>query len=138
MIIDLGKLKVLVVEDNREAAHLIRMVLRDMGVNQIFDATDGREALDFLDKSEQFINLVISDWNMPRMTGIELLRQIRSVRPDMPFLMITARGSVDAVKEARDQGVSAYVVKPFAPAELERKLISLYRRAQAAAPAESE
>jgi len=137
MIIDLGKLKVLVVEDNREAAHLIRMVLRDMGVNQIFDATDGREALDFLDKSEQFINLVISDWNMPRMTGIELLRQIRSVRPDMPFLMITARGSVDAVKEARDQGVSAYVVKPFAPAELERKLISLYRRAQAASPAES-
>jgi two-component system chemotaxis response regulator CheY len=73
------------------------------------------------------------------MTGVELLRQLRTARPNMPFLMITARGNAEAVNEARDHGVSAYLVKPFAPAELERKLLSLYRRSRngPAAPAET-
>ena len=128
MDIDLQKLHVLVVEDNPRTLKLIQAVLKDMGVGQAFTATDGREAQTFLDGGGDLINLIICDWNMPRMSGLELLKEVRVSRPDMPFLMVTARGTIDSVMAAKKNGVSAYVVKPFSPAELEQKVVSLSRR----------
>jgi CheY-like chemotaxis protein len=127
-VVDLRELKILLVDDNDHAMRLVKMILRDLGVNQIFTARDGREALDFLGDCEDMISLVISDWNMPHVTGIELLTQLRTVRPNLPFLMLTARATTDAIKEARDHGVDAYLAKPFSPEQLERKIISLARR----------
>ena len=128
MEIKLQNIHILVVEDNPRTLKLIQAVLKEMGVGQIFTAPDGREAQTFLDAGGELINLIICDWNMPRMTGLELLKQVRMSNPEMPFLMVTARGNIDSVMAAKKSGVSAYVVKPFSPAELEQKIVSLARR----------
>ena len=128
MEIDLQELHVLVVEDNTLTLRLIQAVLKDMGVGQVFTAGDGREAQSFLDAGDDLINLIICDWNMPRMSGLDLLKQVRMSRPEMPFLMVTARGTIDSVMDAKKNGVSGYVVKPFSPAELEQKVVALARR----------
>ncbi len=128
MELDLQKLHVLIVEDNARTLKLIQVVLKDMGVGQSFTAKDGREAQMFLDGAGDLINLIICDWNMPRMTGLDLLKQVRMNYPEMPFLMVTARGDIDSVMAAKKSGVSAYIVKPFSPAELEQKVVALAHR----------
>ena len=116
------KLKILVVDDQSDMRSMVRGMLSEMGITQIFDASDGREALTFADAAIDMIDIVICDWNMPKLTGIELLRQMRSVMPKIPFLMLTGRGDLDSVAEAKASGVTAYIRKPFSPANLEIKL----------------
>lgn len=128
MDVQLEKLNVLVVEDNPKTRKLIEAVLNDMRVGQVFTANDGREAQTFLETGNGLINLIICDWNMPRMSGLELLKQVRNDHPDIPFLMVTARGTIDSVLTAKQSGVSAYIVKPFSPAMLEEKVVTLSRR----------
>ena len=128
MELDLQKLHILIVEDNPRTLKLIQAVLKDMGVGQAFTARDGREAQMFLDGGGDLINLIICDWNMPRMSGLDLLKQVRMTMPEMPFLMFTARGTIDSVIAAKKSGVSGYVVKPFSPTELEQKVVALARR----------
>ena len=115
-------LKVLVVEDQPEARAIVRNMLGTMGVTQIFEASDGQEAFNFIDSAFDFVDFVVCDWNMPGMTGVELLRQIRSVDPDVPFLMVTGRNDMDSVKEAKTSGVTAYIMKPFSSAQFEAKV----------------
>ena len=110
---DLGNLKVLIVEDQSEARAMIRNMLLELGINQVFESCDGREALNFIDSAFDFVDVIICDWNMPKMTGVELLRQLRTVDQDVPFLMVTGRADVDSVVEAKSSGVTGYVSKPF-------------------------
>ena len=119
---NIDDLKVLIVEDQNEARAMLRNMLMEMGITQIFDAPDGREALTFLDSAFDFVDLVICDWNMPNMSGAELLRQLRTVDPDMPFLMVTGRADMDSVMEAKSSGVTGYISKPFSSANLEAKM----------------
>ena len=128
MHLDFSQFKVLVVEDNDHARKLLRMILKDMGITQIFTAADGHAALRFLAETEAMVSCIVSDWNMPHMTGIQLLRQVRSAQPDTPFLMLTARNTKEAVQEARDAKVTAYLAKPFSPEQLERKIMALLRQ----------
>lgn len=114
--------RVLLVEDQSEARAMMRNMLLEMGVTQIFEAPDGREALKFLDSAFDFVNLVICDWNMPSMSGVELLRQLRTVDPEMPFLMVTGRSDMESVVEAKSSGVTGYIRKPFSVKQLETKL----------------
>ncbi len=118
----LEKMKILVVDDQSDARSMVRGMLSELGITQIFEASDGREAMTFTDAAMDMIDVVICDWNMPKMTGIDLLRQMRTVMPDMPFLMLTGRGDIDSVAEAKSCGVTAYIRKPFSPANLEIKL----------------
>ena len=118
----LEKMKVLVVDDQSDARAMVRGMLGELGITQIFEASDGKEALSFTDAAMDMIDVVICDWNMPKLTGIELLRQMRSVSPDMPFLMVTGRSDIDSVSTAKSSGVTAYIRKPFSPAHLEIKL----------------
>jgi CheY-like chemotaxis protein len=115
-------LKVLVVDDQAEIRSLIREVLVDSGVTQIFEAPDGKAALQFVDTDFDMVNLIICDWNMPGLNGIDFLRQIRTVFPDLPFLLVTGRCDKKSVLEAKMAGVSAYIRKPFSPGQLEEKL----------------
>jgi len=119
---ELKDLKILLVEDQPEAQALLRNMLMELGITQIFQAGDGREALSFIDSAFDMIDIVICDWNMPHMSGVELLRQIRTVDPDMPFLMVTGRGDMESVVEAKSSGVTGYIRKPFSPAQVEAKL----------------
>lgn len=123
----LGDLTVLAVDDVKEARDLLRLMLKDIGVNQIFTASDGKEALDFLSECETMINVIICDWNMPRVTGLEILRQVRTVDPDIPFLMATGVSDNESVEVAKGDGVTGYLVKPYSAEQLEKKLKFILR-----------
>ena len=122
---EIDELKVLVVEDNLQARTMIRMMCKELGISQVFTANDGKEALDFLGSCDDLVDIIICDWKMPRMTGIELLQQVRTVDPDVPFLMLTGLANVDSVVAARESGVSAYLRKPFSAEQLEQKIRAL-------------
>jgi CheY-like chemotaxis protein len=126
---DLSSLTVLVVEDEESARDYMEMVLRDMGVGNVMTAHDGRAALEVFGDFEDGIDLIICDWKMPRMTGIDFLKQVRSVKPKLPFLMVTALATVENVQAAMAHDVTAYIAKPFPPEQLEEKVLLLVNRA---------
>lgn len=126
--VNFGDIKALIVEDQAEARVMLKDMLSDMGVTQIFESKDGREALNFIDAAFDFVDVIVCDWNMPSLNGVELLRQIRTVFPDLPFLMVTGRNDIDSVIEAKSSGVTAYISKPFSSAQLEAKLRIVLKR----------
>ena len=79
---DISELRILLVDDNQQAVSLIRSMLMDLNINQVFTAKDGRQALDFLGDCDDMIDVILCDWQMPRMSGLEVLRQLRTVDPD--------------------------------------------------------
>lgn len=115
-------LEVLVVDDLTNMRRLIKNMLRTMGFKTIHEADDGKDALGVL--ASQNIGLIISDWNMPNMTGIEFLRHVRGMEKyrSTPFLMVTAEATRDNIIEAISAGVSNYVVKPVQADTFEAKL----------------
>ena len=128
---DLSWLRVLVVDDEPQVVLMVREMLRDMGVTQAFSAKDGREALDFLKYDDDRIHVVMTDWNMPGMSGLDLVRDARSGDPDLAFLLLTGRADQGSVVQARDNGVKAYLKKPFSAQQLRTKLVILSKHVQA-------
>lgn len=124
----ISDLKILLVEDQAEARAMMKNMLTELGVTQIFEAENGREALGFIDSAFDFVDLVICDWNMPAMSGVELLRQLRTVDGKVPFLMVTGRTDLESVVEAKSSGVTGYIRKPYSPAQLEAKLRIIMQR----------
>ena len=122
--LDLSDLTVLIVDDEATVTRLAKTMLNDLSIAQVFVATDGREALDFLGLFEEDIDVIVCDWNMPRMSGFELLQQVRTVDPNMPFVMLTGRNDMDSIVAARDQKVSSYLLKPFSQEQLAQHLIN--------------
>ena len=115
-------LPILIVDDYKTMLRIIRNLLKQIGFDNVEEATDGTEALQKL--REKKFDLVISDWNMEPMTGIELLREVRSDDnlAKIPFIMVTAESKTENVVIAKDAGVSNYIVKPFNAAKLKSKL----------------
>ncbi len=120
-----ANLSVLLVEDDAFAIKIAQTVLRQLKVPYISTAKDGAEALDVLNSGTQRFDLIISDWNMPEMSGLQLLKAVRMKWVGMPFIMLTGKASPEFVVEARDNGVDAYVVKPFSPAQLGQKIAAV-------------
>ena len=116
------KLKILIVEDRQDSRIMLKNMLTEIGITQIFEASNGREGLRFLDMAFDFVDVVLCDWNMPAMDGIGLLKQLRTVNEAIPFLMITGRGDLNSVYEAKGAGVDGYILKPYSLAQLEAKL----------------
>jgi len=115
-------LRVLVVEDSSTMRNIIVNALRDIGFNDITEAGDGDKALEVLDSKE--IDLVLCDWKMPTMTGIQVLEKVRA-RPEfktLPFIMCTAESQKENVLEAIQKGVSNYIIKPFDKKQLIKKI----------------
>lgn len=119
---DMDGLRILIIDDTPEARNMVKNMLVNIGITQVFEAGDGREGLRFIDSAFDFVDIILCDWNMPGMDGIALLRQLRSVDPDFPFMMITGRGDITSVSEAKGAGVSGYILKPFSMVQLETKL----------------
>jgi len=115
-------MKVLVVDDFASMRRIVKSVIKHMGFTKIIEADDGSAALQVLKKEE--IGLILADWNMPRMTGIDLLKAVRSDESlkDVLFIMVTAEGQKDNVVEAVQAGVSNYIMKPFTSEALEEKI----------------
>ena len=120
----LEDLRIFLVEDNREAMNLIKNMLKDFGMTQIFTAKNGMLALDFMGfaDGDDSVDVILCDWNMPRLSGLDLLKQIRTCDPDLPFLMITGNADLEAVVEAKTYGVTGYIRKPFSADQLRKKL----------------
>lgn len=121
-------LKVLVVDDMMSMRNIVKRTLSSIGYRDLHDASNGEEALEKL-KSGGF-GLVLLDWNMPVMSGIELLRIIRadSALQTLPVLMITAEVKMENIMEAIQAGVSDYLVKPFSEQALQEKLEKIFQK----------
>jgi two-component system chemotaxis response regulator CheY len=121
-------LTVLIVDDFLTMRRIVRKILRDLEFENIIEAEDGTAALDVLKTTK--IDLIVSDWNMPKMTGLELLKEVRGSDKfkDTPFLMVTAEAQKENIVEAVKARVSNYIVKPFTAATLEEKLAKIVPR----------
>jgi two-component system, chemotaxis family, chemotaxis protein CheY len=126
--------KVLVVDDMSTMRRIVKNVLRQIGFSDIVEAENGQDALGKL-KCGGF-GLVVSDWNMPVMQGIDLLRAVRADPnlKSLPFLMVTAEAQKENIIEAVQAGVSNYIVKPFTAEALQEKLDKIFSKLQAAKP----
>jgi len=118
-------MKVLIVDDYKTMLRIVRNILRQLNFSNVDEAMDGSEALEML-RSDDY-GLVISDWNMEPMTGIELLRAVRSddKLKSLPFIMVTAESKTENVRTAAEAGVSNYIVKPFNAETLKSKMTSV-------------
>ncbi len=125
-MIDFG-MRVLVVDDFSTMRRIVKNTLRQIGFTNIEEAEDGQKAYDRL-STEKF-DFVVSDWNMPNMTGIDLLRKVRATPQikDIPFLMVTAEAKQENIVEAIKAGVSNYIVKPFTVATLDEKIKKIFK-----------
>ena len=116
------EMEVLVVDDFATMRRIVKNVLKQIGFRHISEADDGKSALKAM-KSEKY-DLVMCDWNMPEMPGIDLLNTVRAddELKDTPFVMVTAEAQKENILEAVKAGVSNYVVKPFTAETVEEKL----------------
>jgi two-component system chemotaxis response regulator CheY len=124
MSVDMN-MSILIVDDYKTMLRIIRNLLKQLGFNNVDEATDGSMALQKL--RDKDYGLVISDWNMEPMTGIQLLREVRadSRLKALPFIMITAESKTENVIAAKEAGVNNYIVKPFNAATLKTKLTTV-------------
>ena len=120
------KMPVLVVDDYSTMVRIIRNLLRQLGFEDIDDASDGTAALEKMNNKRY--GLVISDWNMEPMTGFELLKQVRAdpALDPIPFIMVTAESKTEKVIAAKKAGVNNYIVKPFNAQTLKSKIEAVF------------
>lgn len=116
---------ILVVDDYKSMTRIVKGMLIELGFQDVDDATDGPTALSMI--REKTYGLVLSDWNMQPMTGLELLKHVRADdrTRTLPFVMVTAEAKAENVVAARQAGVNNYVIKPFTLAVLKQKLTSV-------------
>lgn len=118
-------LPILIVDDYKTMLRIIRNLLKQLGFTNVDEASDGSEALARL--RDKDYGLVISDWNMQPMTGLDLLREVRAdgALKALPFIMITAESKAENVVAAKEAGVNNYIVKPFNAETLKAKITSV-------------
>lgn len=116
-------LKFLVVDDSLTMRRIVSNSLKNLGYNNFIEAENGRDALEKLE-ADSSINFIITDWNMPEVSGLELVKSIRgnSKYADLPILMVTTRGVKEDILQALQAKVNNYVVKPFTPQVLNEKI----------------
>jgi two-component system, chemotaxis family, chemotaxis protein CheY len=116
---------ILIVDDYSRMLRIIRGLLRQLGYEEVEEASDGASALAML--RQKPFRLVISDWNMEPMSGLELLRAVRAdpALAALPFIMVTAEARAAKIAEAEEAGVSGYIVKPFGAEALSTKIAAL-------------
>lgn len=121
-------LKFLIVDDFSTMRRIVRNSLKELGYTNVDEAEDGVAALTKLSSSH--FDFVVSDWNMPNMTGIELLKAIRADAnlKSLPVLMVTAEAKKENIDEAAESGANGYVLKPFTTATLEQKLNEIFEK----------
>lgn len=129
--------KILIVDDMMMMRTMMKKNLQKLGFQDITDAKNGQEAWEKLESSStdgKTFDLILSDWNMPELTGIEFLQKIRTDNRfnGIPFVMVTAENEKEQVMKAMQSGVSHYVVKPFTAETLKEKLEAVYNKVKAA------
>ncbi len=126
------EMKILIVDDFSTMRRIIKNLLRDLGFTNTSEADDGQTALPMLQSGKY--DFLVTDWNMPGMQGIDLLKAVRSdpELASLPVLMVTAESKRDQIVEAAQAGVNGYVVKPFTAQTLKEKIDKIFERIEAA------
>jgi two-component system chemotaxis response regulator CheY len=126
-------MKILIVDDFATMRGIIKNLLRDLGFNNVAEADDGNTALPAL-RAGNF-DFLVTDWNMPGMTGLDLLKAVRAdpKLAKLPVLLVTAEAKRDQIVEAAQAGVNGYVVKPFTANTLKEKIDKIFERIEAGA-----
>ena len=121
-------MKILIVDDFSTMRRIIKNLLRDLGFTNTVEADDGLTAIPILNSGS--IDFLVTDWNMPGMTGIDLLRHVRADEKlrSLPVLMVTAEAKREQIIEAAQAGVNGYVVKPFTALALKEKIEKIFER----------
>lgn len=121
-------IRILVVDDFSTMRRIIKNLLRDLGFSNVLEADDGKTALPILKQGG--VDFLVTDWNMPGMTGIDLLREVRNdpKLAAIPVLMVTAEAKREQIIAAAQAGVNGYVVKPFTAAVLKEKIDKIFER----------
>ena len=129
MVMPKPEINILIVDDFPTMRKIVKSVLKQLGYQNIVEAEDGQIAINVL-RSNPHIEFFVSDWNMPNMTGIELLKAVRAdpKLKHLPFLMVTAEADKDNIVEAVKSGVSNYIVKPFNAATLKEKIDKIFKK----------
>jgi two-component system, chemotaxis family, chemotaxis protein CheY len=125
--------RILIIDDMSTMRQLVKAQLRTMGFKNFYEAENGEQAFGVLQaqtKAQEGIELVLSDWNMPQLTGIDLLKRVRATPEykELPFMLITAEGEQSQVLDAIKAGVSNYLVKPFTPASIQEKIAAVWKK----------
>lgn len=125
-------MKILIVDDFSTMRRIVKNLLRDLGFTNTSEADDGLTALPMLQGGKY--DFLVTDWNMPGMEGIDLLKTVRAdpELASLPVLMVTAESKKDQIVEAAQAGVNGYVVKPFTAATLKEKIDKIFERIEAA------
>ncbi len=125
---NLAEKAVLIVDDMTSIRQFLRSILRENGCNKILEASNGVEALGIV--KNNYIDMVVSDWNMPKMDGLELLQNIRDDEQikETLFLMVTSESEKDSVVKAIQSTVDGYIVKPFAPATVFKQVVDTFKK----------
>lgn len=121
--------RLLIVDDDQAMRALIRRMLIRMKIKDLAEAEGGEQALQQIETAGKPVDLVICDWNMPGMSGMDLFGRVHTLRPRLPFLMLTGRADANSVIAAKQAGISAYIVKPISPEELRNKVVYLLGKA---------
>lgn len=118
---------ILIVDDYKTMLKIVRNLLAQLGFRNVEEAVDGTSALEKLRSGEKEFKLIISDWNMEPMSGLELLKQVRAddKLKTTPFIMVTAESKTDNVIVAKKEGVNNYIIKPFNAQTLKEKLTAV-------------
>lgn len=121
-------MKILIVDDFSTMRRIIKNLLRDLGFNNTHEADDGNTALPLLKQGD--FEFLVTDWNMPGMQGIDLLKAVRADEKlsKLPVLMVTAEAKREQIVEAAQAGVNGYIVKPFTAATLKEKIDKIFER----------
>ncbi len=128
-----GNMKILIVDDFSTMRRIVKNLLGDLGYSNTTEADDGKTAWPLLQAGE--FDFVVTDWNMPGMTGIDLLKSIRGDTrlAKLPVLMVTAEAQRDQIIEAAKAGVNGYIIKPFTAVTLKEKIDKIFQRVSEAA-----
>ena len=126
--------KILVIDDMRTMRKIVQKSLNDMGFKNITEAADGTEGWTQISVAKPKFDLVISDWNMPNCSGLDLLKRVRADgnHKSTPFVLLTAESEASQVIEALKAGVDDYLVKPFNTVSLQSKLENVFKKRSAA------
>nr|WP_319558588.1 chemotaxis response regulator CheY [Thiomicrorhabdus sp.] len=121
-------MNILVVDDFSTMRRIVKNLLKELGFNNLDEADDGDTAWPMIQTGKY--DFIVSDWNMPKMTGIDLLKHVRADQnlKDLPFLLITAEAKRSQILEAAQAGVDGYIVKPFTAATLNEKIQKIFER----------
>jgi len=120
--VGISDIKVLIVDDSSTMRRIIGKVLKNMGITEILQAADGVDAISLL--SDTSVDLVLADWNMPRMNGLRMVKKLREKRgtASIPIIMVTTEAERSSVVEAIKAGANNYLAKPFTPDALATKI----------------